>query len=98
MTEGEKDADTLKARGYVATTAPFGARRWKPRYSETLRAKHVVIVPDRDQPGAAHALAVAYPCCAGYDLSARTAKVPAKVQDGLAAELSTAFTKTGRAK
>lgn len=65
--EGEKDADALTAAGRVATCNPFGAcdtpgraaEKWLPQYTATLRGAHVVIVPDRDRAGYAHALHVA---------------------------------------
>lgn len=57
--EGEKDADRLRSLGLVATTAPMGAGKWRPEYSEALRGKHVVILPDADEPGREHARQVA---------------------------------------
>lgn len=59
VVEGEKDADALAAHGLVATTAPGGAGRWHQSYTETLRGKRVIILPDRDEPGAKHAHIVA---------------------------------------
>jgi putative DNA primase/helicase len=57
--EGEKDADALGGLGLVATTNPHGAGKWRDEYSETLRGAHVVILPDRDEPGRKHADQVA---------------------------------------
>jgi len=57
--EGEKCADALAALGLVATTNVFGAGEWKPDYAEYLRGRRVVILPDNDPPGAAHADGVA---------------------------------------
>lgn len=57
--EGEKDCDTLKAAGLVSTTNPGGAGKWRSEYSEYLRGKDVVIIPDADEPGRKHALEVA---------------------------------------
>lgn len=42
----------------MATTNPGGAGKWRAEYSETLRDKRIVIVPDADQPGRRHALTV----------------------------------------
>jgi putative DNA primase/helicase len=56
--EGEKDADRLTALGLAATT-PMGAGKWRSEYSETLRGRSVVILPDNDQPGIRHAIRVA---------------------------------------
>ncbi len=57
--EGEKDVDALWGIGYLATTNAMGAGKWRPQYSESLRGRHVVILPDNDQPGRQHAQAVA---------------------------------------
>lgn len=57
--EGEKDADRLNALGFTATTNPFGAGKWKPEYSESLKGKKVVIPSDNDDAGRKHAEAVA---------------------------------------
>jgi hypothetical protein len=55
ITEGEKDVHTLEALGYVATTAPMGAKApWLKEYSETLRGKNITILPDNDKDGIAH--------------------------------------------
>lgn len=54
VTEGEKDADTISALGYVATTNAMGATKWSPEYSEQLRGKDVIIVPDNDEAGTKH--------------------------------------------
>jgi hypothetical protein len=57
--EGEKDADTLIARGMVATTCPMGAGKWRKHHSEALHGAHVAILPDNDPPGQKHALQIA---------------------------------------
>lgn len=50
--EGEKDADTLAAHDFVATTAAGGASaRWEPQYTEALRGRKVAIFVDNDDPG-----------------------------------------------
>lgn len=59
IVEGPKDAEALKALGYVVTTNPQGAGKWKPEYSETLRDKEIFILPDNDAPGRNHAQNVA---------------------------------------
>jgi len=59
VVEGEKDADRLVAAGVVATTNPGGAGKWRPEFNETLRDRHVVILPDNDPPGRKHAQQVA---------------------------------------
>lgn len=57
--EGEKDADALCQLGLVATTNPGGAGKWEPQYSEQLAGRHVVLIPDNDEPGHAHVERVA---------------------------------------
>ena len=57
--EGEKDVDNLRERGLVATTNPMGAGKWSPGMSEPLLGRHVVILPDNDPAGAAHARDIA---------------------------------------
>jgi hypothetical protein len=65
VVEGEKDADRLVAMGECATCnfdgpAQAGQRpKWRPEYGDVLRGADVVIIADRDEPGIAHARAVA---------------------------------------
>jgi hypothetical protein len=54
VTEGEKDADSLMNRGLTATTCVFGAERWRSEYSNSLKGKEVIIIPDRDEAGVKH--------------------------------------------
>ena len=53
--EGEKDAQALIKLGFAATTAPMGAGKWRTSYTESLRGKDVVIIPDCDAAGQKHA-------------------------------------------
>ena len=57
--EGEKCADALAALGVTATTSPEGAGNWRDEYAAELRGRHVVILPDADEPGERHAGQVA---------------------------------------
>ena len=59
VAEGEKDSDRLVSLSLAATCNPGGAAKWFPSYSQSLKGKDVVILPDNDEPGAAHALMVA---------------------------------------
>jgi putative DNA primase/helicase len=58
VVEGEKDADALAELGLVATTNPGGAGKWRSEYGEALRGARVVVIPDHDTAGRAHAAAV----------------------------------------
>jgi 5S rRNA maturation endonuclease (ribonuclease M5) len=58
VVEGEKDADNLAALGFVVTTNPHGAEKWADAYSEALRGRCVVILPDNDAAGERHAAQV----------------------------------------
>ncbi len=63
--EGEKDVDNLRAIGVPATCNPDGAAepgqrpKWRQEYSERLRDADIVIIPDHDPQGYAHADAIA---------------------------------------
>jgi hypothetical protein len=55
LTEGEKDADRLRARGYTATTNIAGAGKWRPEYTEQLRgAERAILFPHNDLVGREH--------------------------------------------
>jgi hypothetical protein len=65
IVEGEKDADNLWALDIPATCNFDGAAdvlknqkvkpKWKAEYSEALRGAAIVVIPDHDPPGYAHA-------------------------------------------
>lgn len=57
--EGEKDCNSLASLGLIATTNVGGAKKWRDEYSEYLRGRDVVILPDNDEPGREHAQQVA---------------------------------------
>lgn len=59
VVEGEKDADTLNDLGYVATTMPGGAGKWKEIHTEVLSGGKVIVVADNDEVGRKHAIDVA---------------------------------------
>ncbi len=53
---GEKDVESLEAKGYVATTNPGGENKWEPEHTDTLAgAAKVIIIADRDVTGRKHA-------------------------------------------
>jgi putative DNA primase/helicase len=57
--EGERDVETLRSLGLIATCNPMGVGKWRATYSATLRGAHVAILPDNDPPGRQHAEQVA---------------------------------------
>jgi hypothetical protein len=65
IVEGEKDADRLWSLNLPATTNVGGAGKWTDDYTRQLEAagvKRVMLVPDNDDAGRAHARAVAQSC------------------------------------
>ena len=79
--EGEKDTDRLGSLGLTATTNPGGAGKWRPEYSESLRGRRVVILPDNDEPGRAHADQVAA-SLAGLAATVKTVELPGLPEKG----------------
>ena len=73
--EGEKDVDRLIALSFIATTNAGGAGKWRPEYSELLRGRRVVVLPDNDEPGEKHAVAVAQ-SLAGIATEVRILRLP----------------------
>ena len=59
IAEGEKGVGALEFIGLAATCSPGGAGKWQPAYSEHFAGADVVILPDNDNPGRAHAEQVA---------------------------------------
>ncbi len=60
VVEGEKDADRLASVGLLATTNPGGAGKWSKLADDSaLHGRLVVIIPDKDAAGRAHATDVA---------------------------------------
>lgn len=57
--EGEKDCESARTRGIVATTNPGGAGKWRKEFSELLAGKRVAIIGDADEVGRSHASGVA---------------------------------------
>lgn len=78
VTEGERDADALAALGLPATSNPGGAGKWRAEYAGMLRqagCTSVVVLPDADDPGRAHARDVAASCHAA-GLGVRVLELP----------------------
>lgn len=59
VVEGEKDCLNLEKLGFVATCNVGGAGKWLDAYSDSLKGRDVVIIPDGDKPGQDHAKKVA---------------------------------------
>lgn len=59
IVEGEKDVDTLTANGILAKTNSEGAGKWRSEWPPFFERRHIVIIPDNDDPGRRHAEAVA---------------------------------------
>jgi putative DNA primase/helicase len=60
LCEGEKDADRLRDYGYVATTNAGGASApWLPQYTQVLRGREVILIPDNDAPGRRRVVTIA---------------------------------------
>ncbi|HEV8066214.1 MAG TPA: hypothetical protein VGP76_00660 [Planctomycetaceae bacterium] len=75
--EGEKDCDRLRTLGFIATTNAGGAGKWRAEYNEPLRGRHVILIPDNDDPGRAHVERVA------KSLSGVAASIRVLTLDGL---------------
>jgi len=65
IAEGEKDVDNLRRLGVIATTSPGGAAKpggrskWRPEFARHLAGFDIVILPDTDDAGWAHADTIA---------------------------------------
>lgn len=59
IVEGEGVADDLSEWNLPTTTSPMGAGKWRSEYNQHFDGKNVVILPDNDDPGEAHAEQVA---------------------------------------
>lgn len=81
IVEGEKHVDALANLGFVATCNPGGAAagksrgKWRPKFSEQLAGRRVIILPDNDDPGRGHAENVAE-SLAGIGVGARVLDLP----------------------
>lgn len=75
VVEGEKDADNLARLGFITTTNPGGAGKWRDQYNEDLKDRDVVVLPDNDDVGIDHANGVKR-ALAGCAHSCRVLKLP----------------------
>jgi len=51
LAEGEKDVETLRRNGIIASTNSGGADGWQKEFAQHFRGKRVVVLPDQDEPG-----------------------------------------------
>jgi len=81
LVEGEKDVETLRDHGFVATTNAGGANAaWLPQFTEALRGREVILIPDNDEPGLARA-AVVGRALLGIVARLRLIRLPDDVKD-----------------
>lgn len=83
VVEGEKDADSLAKRGFLATTNPMGAGKWHyvaDIAKTVLAGRDVVIVADADKPGRDHARQV-HASLIGVVRSIKVLECPAPQKD-----------------
>lgn len=55
VVEGEKDVESLRARGVLATCNAGGAGKWLETWAGHFEGRDVVVIGDDDEPGIAHA-------------------------------------------
>ncbi len=58
VVEGEKDVETLRNHGFVATCNSGGTGKWDKSYTEIFQNVDVVIIADKDTAGRKHAAGV----------------------------------------
>jgi putative DNA primase/helicase len=60
VVEGERDCITLADFGFVGTTNAGGAKApWLPQFTEVLRSRECILIPDNDVPGRARVARIA---------------------------------------
>jgi len=79
--EGEKHVDKLFELGFVATCNPFGAGKWREEFNQYLEGHHVVLFPDNDASGKAHAEKIQN-SLEGAAASVRTIELPGLPEKG----------------
>jgi putative DNA primase/helicase len=58
IVEGEKDVETLRRHGLVASCNSMGAGKWKQEYNGYFQGKEIIVLPDNDDQGKQHAINV----------------------------------------
>ena len=55
IVEGEKAAEKVAKVGLLATTSHGGAKKWQPVLNKWFEGRNVIVLPDNDEAGKAHA-------------------------------------------
>lgn len=58
VVEGERDCESMMRAGFITTTNPMGAGKWRDEYNQHLKDKNVVLIPDNDDPGRRHMIQI----------------------------------------
>jgi hypothetical protein len=58
IVEGEKDVETLRRHGIVASTTPGGSGGWRAAYADFFKGAEVIVLPDNDAPGKKYAKSI----------------------------------------
>jgi len=91
IVEGEKDSDNVCGLGFCATTSPMGAKKWRDEYSEVLKGKNVVLIPDNDNEGREH-MAKVGASLNGYAASLKLLELPDLPSKGDVSDFLNIFT------
>jgi hypothetical protein len=84
VVEGEKEVDSVRGLGFLATCCSGGAKAWKhvaALASEVLKGRHVVVIPDNDEPGREYAAQVVL-SLRGVAKSIRVLELPGLAEKG----------------
>jgi len=81
VVEGEKDVETLREYGFVATTNAGGAMApWLNSFTAQLAGREVILIPDNDAPGWNRATSIAR-CLLGTAARIRLQALPEQFKD-----------------
>lgn len=74
--EGERKVRLALQMGLLATCCAGGSNSWEDSFSKTLSGRHVIVVPDNDEPGMRMAYHVMGSCIRFHAASIRLAVLP----------------------
>jgi len=80
LCEGEKDAESVRALGLIATCNPMGAGKWRTTYTEALSGADIIMLPHNDTAGKKHE-ALVHQKLTGHVKSFHVVQVPAPHKD-----------------